>query len=383
MEATRRGHVVYVSNHKSHLDYLVEGLVLDDHGIRPPDDRAGINLFGGPLGLLHRHVTGAIPIRRNRRTRLSLTLRRTSASCCRQRDVLFYPEGGRSYIGELKSPKTGLLHAACSRRAARGSPAGGRRLRPGARGSHHPAADGASVARSRSRWSRRDGALRGRLPVPRVRHLRRADSARRARPRVAPRRGLARPRHPARIGRLYKVLPTALLAFALQLVSDARGLETRVDLLIGRCAPRGEPGRRTGARPSRKATDRARRTQHPRRRPRGPLWVRDRAVLRYYSRTIQHSFAAPTGPTRTTDAGCRLEIVLPRARGQRLAQTPGVAVRHAPPGSFAHRFIAGETIDEALDAARAIQASGMLITLDQLGESVTTPRRPPRPRAPT
>ncbi len=41
------------------------------------------------------------------------------------------------------------------------------------------------------------------------------------------------------------------------------------------------------------------------------------------------------------------------------------------PGSFARRFIAGETIDEALEAARAIQAGGVLITLDQLGESVT------------
>jgi len=40
------------------------------------------------------------------------------------------------------------------------------------------------------------------------------------------------------------------------------------------------------------------------------------------------------------------------------------------PGSFARRFIAGETLDEALAAARAIQESGMLITLDQLGESV-------------
>lgn len=39
---------------------------------------------------------------------------------------------------------------------------------------------------------------------------------------------------------------------------------------------------------------------------------------------------------------------------------------------FARRFIAGETIDEAIAAARAIEASGMLITLDQLGESVTT-----------
>ena len=33
--------------------------------IRPPVIAAGINLFGGPLGLIHRHVTGAIPIRRN------------------------------------------------------------------------------------------------------------------------------------------------------------------------------------------------------------------------------------------------------------------------------------------------------------------------------
>ena len=39
--------------------------MLDDNGVRPPLIAAGINLFGGPLGLLHRHVTGAIPIRRN------------------------------------------------------------------------------------------------------------------------------------------------------------------------------------------------------------------------------------------------------------------------------------------------------------------------------
>ncbi|MBP8274894.1 MAG: 1-acyl-sn-glycerol-3-phosphate acyltransferase, partial [Acidobacteria bacterium] len=64
-EATTGGHAVYVSNHKSHLDYLVEPLALDDSGIRPPLVAAGINLFGGALGLIHRHVTGAIPIRRN------------------------------------------------------------------------------------------------------------------------------------------------------------------------------------------------------------------------------------------------------------------------------------------------------------------------------
>jgi proline dehydrogenase len=41
------------------------------------------------------------------------------------------------------------------------------------------------------------------------------------------------------------------------------------------------------------------------------------------------------------------------------------------PQSFARRFIAGETIEEAIDAARAVEARGMLHTLDLLGESVT------------
>jgi proline dehydrogenase len=40
--------------------------------------------------------------------------------------------------------------------------------------------------------------------------------------------------------------------------------------------------------------------------------------------------------------------------------------------SFARRFIAGETIEEAIDAARSIQAQGLLLTLDYLGESVRT-----------
>jgi len=37
---------------------------------------------------------------------------------------------------------------------------------------------------------------------------------------------------------------------------------------------------------------------------------------------------------------------------------------------FARRFIAGETIDEAIEASRAIQATGLGTTLDYLGESV-------------
>src|SRR4026207_2186154 len=134
---TRAGRVVYASNHKSHTDYLAEPLVLDDNGIRPPIIAAGINLFGGPpgllprhvtrpptpaagitlfggpLGLLHRHVTGAMPVRRNTKDPVYLvTLKAYVAELLRKHDFFFYPEGGRSYSGELKTPKTGLMHAA-------------------------------------------------------------------------------------------------------------------------------------------------------------------------------------------------------------------------------------------------------------------------------
>jgi proline dehydrogenase len=53
---------------------------------------------------------------------------------------------------------------------------------------------------------------------------------------------------------------------------------------------------------------------------------------------------------------------------KRLASTYGMR----SPGGFARRFIAGETIEEAIDAARSIQAQGLLLTLDYLGESVRT-----------
>src|SRR5437868_199920 len=112
LTSTRSHRIVYASNHKSHTDSIVELLVLDDHGVRPPLITAGINMFGGPLGLLHRHVTGAIPIRRNSKDPVYLvTLRAYVAEVLKRRDLLFYAEGGRSYSGEMKAPKTGLLQA--------------------------------------------------------------------------------------------------------------------------------------------------------------------------------------------------------------------------------------------------------------------------------
>ena len=111
--ATAAGRVVYISNHKSHLDYVLEPLALVDFEIRPPVIAAGINLFGGPLGVINRHVTGAIPIRRNTKDPVYLaTLKAYVAEILHRHDVFFYIEGGRSYTGEFKAPKTGLVHAA-------------------------------------------------------------------------------------------------------------------------------------------------------------------------------------------------------------------------------------------------------------------------------
>jgi proline dehydrogenase len=42
------------------------------------------------------------------------------------------------------------------------------------------------------------------------------------------------------------------------------------------------------------------------------------------------------------------------------------------PTSFARRFIAGETVEEAIQAARQVESAGLLQTLDYLGESVGT-----------
>ncbi|MEO7192923.1 MAG: proline dehydrogenase family protein [Vicinamibacterales bacterium] len=44
-------------------------------------------------------------------------------------------------------------------------------------------------------------------------------------------------------------------------------------------------------------------------------------------------------------------------------------MRH--PHSFARRFVAGETMEEAIAVARAIEQQGLMVTLDHLGEQVT------------
>ena len=53
---------------------------------------------------------------------------------------------------------------------------------------------------------------------------------------------------------------------------------------------------------------------------------------------------------------------------KKLASRYGIAGPHA----FARRFIAGETVDDAIAAVRVVEARGLHSTLDYLGESVTS-----------
>ena len=294
VDATANGHVVYVSNHKSHLDYLVEGQVLVQHGIRPPLMVAGINLFGGPLGLIHRHVTGAIPIRRNSKDPLYLmTFRAYLAELLKRRDVLSYPEGGRSYSGELKPPKTGILQAALladrsslailpmaisydlvleagilSREATRRT-----RARPFSQ-------ELAEMARHAVGYQTRAFVTFGpTIPLVEYDPESRRDLV-----------SLAR-RIQHEIGRLYKVLPTALVATAMQPQITRSELASRIDdLLAGLSAA----GANLGVQSGRQAVDDGVERLIERDvlvAERQRLRVRNRIVLRYYARTIAHLFA--------------------------------------------------------------------------------------------
>jgi glycerol-3-phosphate O-acyltransferase len=300
-EATARGRVLYISNHKSHLDYLVEPLILDEHGVRPPVIAAGINLFGGPLGLLHRHVTGAIPIRREARDPAYLvTLKAYIAEVLQRHDLFFYLEGGRSYSGEMKPPKTGLLHAAMqsgrsdilvvpvavaydmvledrilARQGAK------RRQRPFARELAEMV--GAAVGYE----SRAFVTFGPPLPIAGVN----PDSRREVLAFALETRQI--------IGRLYKVVPSAIVAAAVRPSMPFDELRARVAALVDTLAA---AGANLDITDPAAIVDRGvalladRGVVVP---TRQCVRVRERLVLRYYARTIEHLLAPPKRAPRT------------------------------------------------------------------------------------
>jgi glycerol-3-phosphate O-acyltransferase len=288
--AVRSHRLVYASNHKSHTDYLVQPLVLDDNGIRPPLIAAGINLFGGPLGLINKHVTGAIPIRRNTKDPAYLiTLKAYVAEIVKKHDIFFYPEGGRSYSGELKSAKTGIFNAVLD------SNRSDLVIIPVAIAYDLVLEDHILAhqrVKKRQRPFRREVAEMVRYAVGyRSRSFTTfgapisvADRDVHSRTDVLELARLVR----NRIGMLYKVLPTALFAAAMRPHIARRDLESRIDRLIEELAAKHA---NLGVTSGRQAIEEAAEPLMTRGivvAERGRFRVRGRMVLRYYGRTIEH-----------------------------------------------------------------------------------------------
>ena len=110
-EWSRKGPVIYVPSHKSHVDYLVLNFVLYVNHLHIPRTAAGKNLVFWPLGNYFRK-TGAFFIRRTfKGAKLYSTVfsRYIKALLQENTPLEFFIEGGRSRSGKLILPKIGFL----------------------------------------------------------------------------------------------------------------------------------------------------------------------------------------------------------------------------------------------------------------------------------
>lgn len=110
-ECGRKGPVIYVPSHKSHIDYLVLNHILYQHHMHIPRIAAGKNLSFWPMGPFFRK-SGAFFIRRSfKGARLYATVftRYITALLEERHPLEFFIEGGRSRSGKLVLPKIGFL----------------------------------------------------------------------------------------------------------------------------------------------------------------------------------------------------------------------------------------------------------------------------------
>lgn len=102
--------IIYMSNHRSHLDYLILGVVLHENKYKPPAIGAGNNMFVWPLGN-HIKKLKAFPIKRTndefktKKDKLNdlekLHDYVKNDLILKGEDILLFPEGGRSYNGQM------------------------------------------------------------------------------------------------------------------------------------------------------------------------------------------------------------------------------------------------------------------------------------------
>ena len=190
-EAAKRGTLVLLPSHKSHVDYLMLSFVFSARNLQLPLIAAGDNLAFFPLGLVLRRGGGVLHPPHFGGDRLYAAV--VDAYIRRLiRDgysIEFFLEGGRSRTGKLLPPKLGLLNMVVD--AALAVPNKERLLRPGV----HRLRAARRGERVRSRADRRREAEGGR-PRPAQDHRR---SARALRPPQHPvRRDPLAARHPQR-----------------------------------------------------------------------------------------------------------------------------------------------------------------------------------------
>jgi glycerol-3-phosphate O-acyltransferase len=215
----------------------------------------------------------------------------------KKHDLFFYPEGGRSYSGELKPAKTGLLHAALTAECPNlvivpaaiaydlvledhilAKQRVKRRQRP--------------FTRELAEMVRYAVGYRSRAIVTFGAPIRAGDYDAQSRTDVLTLTRLVR----ARIAALYKVLPTAIFAAAMRPSMTRRDLEHRIDQMIEELAARHA---NLGVTSGRQAVAEAAEPLETRGivvYEGGRFRVRERSVLRYYARTIEHLLVTPGRP---------------------------------------------------------------------------------------
>ena len=107
----RRGPVIFVPSHKSHIDYLILNYLLYKHYVQLPRIAAGQNLAFWPAGHVFRKC-GAFFIRRSfagARLYTKVFSAYVSQLLAEGYFIEFFIEGGRSRSGKLVLPKTGFL----------------------------------------------------------------------------------------------------------------------------------------------------------------------------------------------------------------------------------------------------------------------------------
>lgn len=110
-EWARKGPLIYVPSHKSHIDYLILNYVLLNNHLHVPRIAAGANLLFWPMGYIFRQC-GAFFIRRSFKGAQLYTEvlgRYIKALLEEGHPIQFFIEGGRSRNGKLMLPKTGFL----------------------------------------------------------------------------------------------------------------------------------------------------------------------------------------------------------------------------------------------------------------------------------